>query len=31
MNLPALLGRYNLRNSTPADVKKFLEEQELQN
>ena len=31
MNLPALLGRYNLpENSTPAE-KKFLEEQELQN
>jgi hypothetical protein len=30
--LPSLLERYNLpENSTPADVKKFLEEQELQN
>jgi hypothetical protein len=32
VNLPSLLERYNLpENSTPADVKKFLEEQELQN
>lgn len=32
MNLPALLGRYNLpENATPADVKKFLEEQKSQN
>ena len=32
INLPRLLRRYNLpENATPADVKKFLEEQELQN